>query len=57
VRAEKKLEWGKVIESARSPPPRPSKPRWVAPELLRKHEVGELPIWAPYEGESKGFHT
>jgi 2'-hydroxyisoflavone reductase len=45
-----------VIAACQKSASKPSTPRWAAPELLRKHQL-ELPIWAPYEGETKGFHT
>jgi 2'-hydroxyisoflavone reductase len=53
---EKKLEWGRTIDACVASSSKPAKPRWASTEVLRKFEVGEMPIWAPYEGESKGSH-
>lgn len=53
---EKKLEWGHTIDACVASASQPAKPHWASTEVLRKFEVGELPIWAPYEGESKGMH-
>jgi 2'-hydroxyisoflavone reductase len=53
---DKKLEWGRVIDACIANASNKPTPHWATPEQLRKFEVGELPIWAPYEGESKGSH-
>jgi 2'-hydroxyisoflavone reductase len=61
---EKKLPWGEVIEACtRASSTKDVRARWVGLDLLEKHKGeeafkgAEFPIWAPYAGESKGFHT
>lgn len=54
---EKKLEWGKVIEACVKNGSKPSKAHWASLEVLEKFPNARFQIWAPYAGESKGFHT
>ena len=53
---EKKLEWGKVIEACVKNGSQPSTPRWASLEQLEKLPRAGFQIWAPYAGETKGFH-
>jgi 2'-hydroxyisoflavone reductase len=53
---EKKLEWGKVIEACVKNGSQPSTPRWASLEQLEKLPRVGFQIWAPYAGETKGFH-
>jgi 2'-hydroxyisoflavone reductase len=56
----KKLSMGEVIEACRAaaaPESASLKPVWVDHEFLAKQPGVDLPIWAPYAGESRGFHT
>lgn len=61
---EKKLPWGDVIESCkRNSSSKDVRARWIGLDMIEKHKEDEafkaveFPIWAPYAGESKGFHT
>jgi 2'-hydroxyisoflavone reductase len=54
---EKRLEWGKVIDACVASASKPAKPRWASLEVLEKFPEASFHIWAPYAGESKGFHT
>lgn len=56
---EKRLSWGSVVEACRKCASQPSKVHWVTLEELSalKTDVEGFPIWAPYAGDSKGFHT
>lgn len=58
VGPEKRLTWGETIEACKKAAGKPVETRWVPAEVLAKHmSVEEMPIWAPYEGEYRGFHT
>lgn len=52
---EGKLEWGKVIEASVKVTGGKAKPVWIPLEVLEKHQAS-FHIWAPYAGETKGFH-
>jgi len=54
---EKKLEWGRVIDSCVKHASRECKPRWASLEVLEKFPNAPFQIWSPYAGETKGFHT
>jgi 2'-hydroxyisoflavone reductase len=55
---EKKLAWGTVIEDCqKASSAKDITVRWVKPAELEKFEGLDFPIWAPAEGEMKGFHT
>ncbi len=58
VGPEKKLTWGETIEACRKASGKPTEVRWTPASTLSQHmSVGEMPIWAPYEGEYLGFHS
>jgi len=53
-----KLAWGTVIEECKkASPAKDISVRWTKVADLSKHEGLDFPIWAAFEGESKGFHT
>lgn len=57
---EKRLTMGEVLESAKRVTKSDATFTWVDGKFLAENgENGEgsLPIWAPYDGEMKGFHT
>lgn len=54
---EKPLTWGRVIEACQKASATKSTPVWLPLEFLGKQEGLDFPIWAPYEGDTKGFHT
>jgi 2'-hydroxyisoflavone reductase len=54
---EKKLEWGRVIDACVAAAASPTKARWASLDVLAKHPEAQFHIWAPYAGETKGFHT
>lgn len=54
---EKRLKWGSVLEACRKAASTPGKLVWVSAEFLAAQKAGELPIWSPYSGDTKGFHT
>lgn len=51
-----RLSWGRVIEACRKVASRPSEVHWIAPAEVEQHGLA-FPIWAPYAGETRGFHT
>lgn len=55
---KEKLAWGKVIEECqKASPAKDISVRWAKLAELEKLGPLNFPIWAPSEGESKGFHT
>jgi 2'-hydroxyisoflavone reductase len=54
---EKRLAWGSLVEACWSAGNPGAKPLWIPTEFVRKQEWIEFPIWAPFAGETKGFHT
>lgn len=54
---EKTMTWGRVIEACQKATPTKSTLTWLPVAFVTKQEGLEFPIWAPYEGETKGFHT
>ena len=55
---EKKLPWGTLIEACQKAGAPSAKPVWIPAAFLAKQEGAEFfPIWAPYEGDTKGFST
>jgi 2'-hydroxyisoflavone reductase len=55
---KERLAWGTVIEECKkASSAKDVSVRWAPLEELKKIEGVDFPIWAPYEGESKGFHT
>ncbi len=54
---EKKLEWGKVIDACVKSASKPCKPHWASLEKLGSLPRVGFQIWAPYAGETKGFHS
>ncbi len=56
---EKRMSWGEVIAACQKCASQPTKLHWASVAQLNalKTDVEGFPIWAPYEGDSKGFHT
>ncbi len=55
---KEKLAWGKVIDACeKASSAKDISVRWATPAELEKVGGANFPIWAPAEGESKGFHT
>ncbi len=53
-----KLAWGKVVdECKKASSAKDITVRWITPAEIENFEGLQFPIWAPSEGESKGFHT
>ncbi len=54
---EARLAWGRVVKACQAVAGKPVKPIWIPAEEVAKVKDLEFPIWAPYAGETKGFHT
>jgi len=54
---EKTMTWGRVIKACQKATPSKSTIVWLPVDFITKQEGLDFPIWAPYEGETKGFHT
>ena len=54
---EKRLSWGTVIESCKKVARNAGKIQWIPADFVAKQEGVSFPIWVPYAGETKGFHT
>ncbi len=54
---EKRLAWGTLVAACRSAGNPGSKPVWIPADFVAQQKDLEFPIWAAYQGETKGFHT
>ncbi|MDE3246027.1 MAG: NAD-dependent epimerase/dehydratase family protein [Acidobacteriota bacterium] len=54
---DRRMGWGEVVKACQKAGNPKSTLTWVSPAFLAKQEGVEFPIWAPYEGDTKGFHT
>ena len=54
---ERKLPWGRLVAACVKATPAKSTLTWIPAAFIAKQEGIEFPIWAPYAGETKGFHT
>ncbi|MDP2877223.1 MAG: hypothetical protein Q8O00_13635 [Holophaga sp.] len=54
---DKPLAWGRVIKACQKLSPSGTKLTWLPVEFIAKQEGLGFPIWAPFEGDTKGFHT
>jgi len=54
---DRRMGWGEVVRACQKASSAKSSLTWVSPAFLAKQKELEFPIWAPYEGETKGFHT
>ncbi len=53
----RKLPWGRLVEACQKATPAKGTLTWIPAEFLAKQEGADFPIWAPFTGETKGFHT
>jgi 2'-hydroxyisoflavone reductase len=54
---EKRLPWGDLVTACQKHAKPGAKATWIPTDFLVKQEGIEFPIWAPFAGETKGFHT
>lgn len=57
VGPEQPLQWGRVIKACQNATKTPGTITWVPGEFVAKLKDIDFPIWSPYTGETKGFHT
>jgi 2'-hydroxyisoflavone reductase len=58
VGPDRPLTFGEVLETCKKVTGSDARFTWVTPEFVEKVPTElNLPIWAPHEGELKGFHT
>jgi 2'-hydroxyisoflavone reductase len=51
------MQWGRVVAACQKATPTPGTVTWVPGEFVAKLKDIDFPIWAPYTGDTKGFHT
>jgi 2'-hydroxyisoflavone reductase len=51
-----RLTMGSFLEACQKATPEKSTLTWVSADFLEQQKL-DLPIWAPYRGDTKGFHT
>lgn len=54
---EHTMPWGRVIEACKKASKSASSLTWIPSEFMAKQIDIEFPIWSPYYGDTKGFHT
>jgi 2'-hydroxyisoflavone reductase len=54
---KERLGWGTLLDACRSATPSKSQLTWVPTDWLAKLGGEIFPIWAPYTGRTRGFHT
>ena len=54
---DKPMNWGRVVTACQKATPHATTVTWIPGEFVAKQEDIGFPIWAPYVGDSKGFHT
>ena len=52
-----RLAWGDLLEACRKAGSNTSSLTWVPGDWIAKQGEEIFPIWAPYRGETRGFHT
>lgn len=52
-----RMGWGEVVKACQKTGGAKSSITWLSPAFLAKQEGLEFPIWAPFEGDTKGSHT
>jgi 2'-hydroxyisoflavone reductase len=53
---EQRLAWGTLVAAFQKVGPN-AKALWIPTGLVAQQKDWDFPIWAPYAGETKGFHT
>jgi len=54
---ETRLAWGSLVEAFQKAGNANAKPLWIPADVVAQQKDLEFPIWAPYAGETRGFHT
>jgi 2'-hydroxyisoflavone reductase len=54
------MNWGRTVAACQKSAGKPNAPTtltWISSEFMSKQADIEFPIWSPYYGDTKGFHT
>jgi 2'-hydroxyisoflavone reductase len=51
------MHWGRVIAACQNATSTAASATWIPGEFVARQQDVDFPIWAPYLGDSKGFHT
>ena len=51
------MQWGRCIAACQKATKTQSSLTWIPGEFIAKQQDIDFPIWSPYVGETKGFHT
>jgi 2'-hydroxyisoflavone reductase len=54
---ERRMTWGRVVKACQAATAAKGTLTWIPASFIAKQEGLEFPIWAPFEGDTKGFHT
>ena len=54
---EHPMHWGRVIAACQNAASTAGSATWIPGEFVAAQKDIDFPIWAPYLGDSKGFHT
>ena len=57
VGPERRLAWGDFLKACQKATPNNSALTWVPGDWIAKQGEDIFPIWAPYQGQTRGFHT
>jgi 2'-hydroxyisoflavone reductase len=53
----RRLAWGDLLQACRNATRSGGSLAWVAGEWIARQAPDAFPIWAPFSGETRGFHT
>jgi 2'-hydroxyisoflavone reductase len=51
-----RMTWGSFVDTCSAVAASKPKVTWVAPEFIEKQKL-HFPLWVPYSGDTRGFHT
>ncbi len=54
---KRRFGWGELLEACRKAGSKPAELAWVPGDWIAKQGQEIFPIWAPYQGETRGFHV
>ena len=54
---EQPMTWGRVVQACQKATSTAGTVTWIPGEFVARQEDLSFPIWAPYLGDTKGFHT
>lgn len=51
------MSWGRVVAACQKVAGTPGTPLWIPGEFVAQQQDIVFPIWSPYVGDTRGFHT